>query len=170
MGGLARRTAQPGSRDRQRFHWVMLEAGRAHFPGAAALEVGPDDGTFADGLDALGYSVTCVDNKPGRGAVVLDVCRGRLDRVFDLIHCGQVLEHVVDDRAALANIRAMCGPRTLLLASAPDFPDPEHLRTYSRDSFVELLCGAGFRVLREASFFGRGRTCFGAVCQIREDG
>ena len=169
-GALSRRTAEAGSRDNQRYHWVTARAAEAVFRGAEALEVGPGDGTFAGGMRSAGFSVRTVD-LPGAGRPdwTLDITRNFVDQKFDLIHCGQVLEHVPDDRAALANIRRMCKPETLVLISAANFPDPEHVRTYTEAGFRTLVEEAGFDILEARQFRGNGRACFAAACKIKKE-
>src|SRR5581483_7125094 len=51
----------------------------------------------------------------------LDIQSSRLDGQWDLVHCSLLLEHLPDDLAALANMRAMTGKHLLLTTIAGDF-------------------------------------------------
>ena len=90
------------------------------------------------------------------------------DGAFDVILCSHVLEHVVDDRAAMRECRRVLGPGGRLLVQIPQnnsrattLEDPsittlearekhygqfDHLRLYGRD-FAQRLTQQGFRVI-----------------------
>ena len=87
------------------------------------------------------------------------------DSSFDVIYCSHVLEHVPDDRRAMAELRRVLRPsgwavllvpifgeRTVEDATVKDpqerrwrFGHPDHVRIYGSD-YVDRLRGAGFTV------------------------
>lgn len=85
------------------------------------------------------------------------------DNMFDVLICHRVLEHVLDDRAALKELLRILKPGGLLSISVPQnfafsstvdwsVPDPAvhgHVRTYGAD-FPECLAAAGFDVTAES--------------------
>jgi SAM-dependent methyltransferase len=162
LTGLAGRVARKGSRDHQRHWFVMDLAARLAGPDRTVLEAGPGDGTFGRGFLELGYRVVSAGPDPGPYPWPhhrLDLQRLGLPETFDLIHAGQVLEHVPDPDALMANLVRMTRPDSVLVVSVPDFTDPEHLRTYDRDGFHDFA-RRFMTVDLAAQFRGRGRTCF----------
>jgi SAM-dependent methyltransferase len=89
------------------------------------------------------------------------------DQTFDMVICNHVLEHVLDDRRAMSELRRVLKPGGLALMQHPvdqtlerTFEDPsvtsprerhqlfgqrDHVRVYGRD-FTDRLREAGFRV------------------------
>lgn len=82
------------------------------------------------------------------------------DASFDAALCTEVLEHIPDHEAAVAELARVMKPGGTLIASVPLLPapfDPSHVREgYTVDSFRALLAGAGFVVEEH-------RTCCHAV-------
>jgi SAM-dependent methyltransferase len=118
-------------------------------------------------LEQLGFEVTSVDASPA----ALDVLRGRLrgdvvaasldalpfpDDHFDGVVLGEVLEHVHDDRAALAELARVLQPGAPLALSVPANPalfGPSdewagHVRRYTREALLEACGAAGLTVER----------------------
>jgi len=106
------------------------------------------------------------DLRPGRAMVTMDVTRiDRPDGSFDAIWCSHVLEHVPDDRAAMAELRRVLAPGGWAAIGVPILPgttleDPsvtspaerarvfgqhDHVRAYGMD-VVGRLEEAGFSV------------------------
>lgn len=106
-----------------------------------------------------------VDKRQNRGALRADLTRLPLpDGSFDLIICNHVLEHVLDDRAAVDELARVCAPGGFLLISVPlnpasstthedladldaddrlrRFGDPDHWRTYGED-IADRFASAG---------------------------
>lgn len=83
---------------------------------------------------------------------VVDIARERLDRTFDLVLSSQVIEHIEDDDAMLARMRAMCGGYclvgTLQGTMRPSERSIGHLRNYTRRGLEEKMERAGFAVER----------------------
>ena len=87
----------------------------------------------------------------------LDIARSAPDdlrEVFDTAVCFNVLEHVADDRTAVANIAGLLkeGGRAIIMVPAHRWlygtSDRAlgHYRRYEREDFVRLLSGAGFEI------------------------
>jgi len=163
--GLATR-----ARLEQRHWWfrgrrIVLEAALSRVRPAAAAEVldlGAGTGATLDWLAPYGAAVG-VEVNPlavawarSRGHQVelasaeqLPFDAGR----FDLITCLDVLEHVADDAAALAEARRVAASDALLLVTAPAYPHlfaghdvaAGHRRRYRRGELLELARAAGWR-------------------------
>jgi len=89
-----------------------------------------------------------------RSARFVELGEGKPDDVpegpFDVILSSHTLEHVPDDRAALAEYAARLSPGGLLCVFVPvEEPgyNPDHVRVYSVTSISSLVAGAGFEVL-----------------------
>lgn len=68
---------------------------------------------------------------------------------LDLVCCSHVIEHVDDDAALLAMFHRQLSRDGWLLLNIPInevWDDPNHVRSYSKDSIGPLLRGAGFTV------------------------
>lgn len=75
---------------------------------------------------------------------------------FDLVLCTEVLEHLEDDAAGLAELRRVLRSRGRLILSVPllppPYPDPAHRRAgYTARGLRDLVERAGFRI-EEARF------------------
>lgn len=149
-----------------------------------ALDVGCSSGATSAVLkrDRGAVHVTGIEYDPA----LADLAREQLDEVllgdaneklaeleergerFDLVLCGDVLEHLVDPWIALRRIRALC-PRGHVVVSLPNVAhvstlgsllrgywpyrdrgihDRTHLRFFSRANLPELFEESGFRELR----------------------
>jgi trans-aconitate methyltransferase len=83
----------------------------------------------------------------------MDLGLENLGRQFDLVTCIDVLEHVDDDRAALANLLAMT--RKYMLLSVPLGPlfktearRMGHVHGYSRAELEDKIQAAGFEIVK----------------------
>lgn len=84
---------------------------------------------------------------------VLDLSRQTLGRKFDLITCIDVLEHIPDDEAALANLHTMTGKYLVLsVPLGPLFPvEAErmgHVHGYWRKELEQKIRQAGFEIVK----------------------
>jgi hypothetical protein len=82
---------------------------------------------------------------------VLDVEHARLPERFDLVMSVQVVEHLVEDRAAIANMAEMSERYVYVSTMAGTVRPSErrigHVRNYSRAELREKLEAAGLEVL-----------------------
>jgi len=114
----------------------------------SGLELDPDAAQFAA---ARG----CGEVKVGR---LEDLPWG--DGTFDLITCLDVLEHVPDDRGALAELRRVSKTGAWLLLTVPAYQAlwslhdaaNHHYRRYSRRGLRLVALEAGWRLVRMTSF------------------
>jgi SAM-dependent methyltransferase len=76
---------------------------------------------------------------------------------FDACLCSEVIEHIDDDTAAVAELARVLKPGGLLLLSVPTPPapaDPQHVREgYTLPDLANLLANHGFTVLRHQYCF-----------------
>jgi len=155
---------------------------RSAVPSGDVLDAGCGAGALAELLARRGYRVTAVDASPelvdytreriARAGLAerVEVRRGDLEtalkppgllrppllqnEAFDAAVCGEVLEHIGDDDAALHTIAAALKPGGVLALSVPagaeqyDWLDrwAGHYRRYDEDRLRVLLAGAGLEV------------------------
>lgn len=132
---------------------------------ARILEVGCGTGHNLTMLKRFGR-VDGIEIDPGARAIasrrlghaVLDAplpgLPGVEDRAYDLIACLDVIEHVVEDHAALASIARKLRPAGRVLITVPAFPwmwsahdvVNHHQRRYTRGSLAGLVRGAGLKL------------------------
>jgi len=143
-------------------------------PRGQILDAGCGAGTLTEILAKRGYRVTAVDASPEFVAHVKDRMRraGLDERVdvhienlegtelpdesFDGAVCGEVLEHLADDGAAVRGIARALKFGGALVLSVPARPDrfswldrwAGHHRRYDADSLRALLTDAGLRIER----------------------
>ena len=144
-------------------------------PGSAAparvLDAGAGRGTLALALASRGYAVTALDDsadfltylqRRAVGGSRLQLVRGDMAAlplaagVFDGAVCGEVLEHVADDGAAVAGLERALRPGGVLVATVPGGRDryswldrwAGHVRRYELAELRALVEARGFDVLR----------------------
>lgn len=82
------------------------------------------------------------------------------DGIFDFVFALDVLEHVLDDRAALAEVWRVLKPKGLAIIAVPAYQflwsrsdlRAHHHRRYGKGRFRRLLVGVGFDILRLTYF------------------
>jgi SAM-dependent methyltransferase len=92
--------------------------------------------------------------------IQLDATLPRFREEFDVVGAFDVIEHIEQDAAVLANARAALRPGGGLLLTVPQHEwlwsgtdvAAHHLRRYTRDGLRARLVGAGFEILRITSF------------------
>lgn len=129
------------------------------------LEIGSGTGGNLDVLSAHG-EVTALEPS----AFAAAIARGRHPQItivedfwpqaaarmaeFDIIVMMDVLEHLQDDRLALAEARNHLAPYGALIVTVPAYPglwsehdvSLSHFRRYGRRAFIQLAQGAGMRI------------------------
>jgi SAM-dependent methyltransferase len=142
---------------------LFLSAG----PGPEVLDAGAGQGSLSAKLAVLGFEVTSTDASPAAVAVLRDRVPGEVleadvtvlpfpDAAFDAAVLGEVLEHVEDDRGALAEIARVLRPEGVLALSVPANPKlfgpsdvwAGHVRRYTRPALIDACTAAGFEVVR----------------------
>jgi methionine biosynthesis protein MetW len=158
-------------------HSRLLELLPASSPGARVLDVGCGPGYLCEALRDRGYVVTGIE-RPGWGPphgahgytlVEADLDHGlpKLDGLFDIIVCADILEHLREPETLLERLRLKLAPGGRLIASLPNsghwyfrlvvlsgrFPkrdkglfDGTHLHFFTWDGWRALLAGSGFGV------------------------
>ncbi len=151
------------------YYWVRRVA-RGH-PCRCILDVGCGDGLFFERLLEIGdtYGIEPDENllnedSPFRDRI--DVTTFGPDyatnRSFDLVLMLDVLEHINDDRGALARIWSLLNSGGYLILTVPalqflwSLHDVAncHCRRYTRHSLKRLLTGQNFEIVRLGYYFG----------------
>jgi SAM-dependent methyltransferase len=147
---------------------------RKYFPEASSFfELGCGTGVVLAALRARGPELTFAGGEPS--AAGLEIARSRLPDVplyqldgrrlpfeeeFDVVGAFDVLEHIDEDGAVLAQMHQAVKPGGGILLSVPQHPwlwSPVddyslHRRRYTARELVERLEVAGFQVVRKTSF------------------
>jgi SAM-dependent methyltransferase len=131
---------------------------------ARALDVGAAGGGNTRVLAGAGWEVCALEHSAagagvaaGRGLAVVRadaLCLPFADRSVDLVTALDVLEHLQDDRAAVAEVRRVLRPGGRLVVTVPvdmrlwSAHDEAvgHVRRYARAELLALLRGAGLEV------------------------
>jgi SAM-dependent methyltransferase len=142
---------------------LFLSAG----PGPEVLNGGAGQGTLSRRLAELGFEVTSTDVSPEAVELLRERAPGDSleadltslpfeDERFDAAVLGEVLEHIEDDRGALAEVARVLRPQGVLALSVPANPKLHgpsdvwagHVRRYTRQELLEACSAAGFTVHR----------------------
>lgn len=79
-----------------------------------------------------------------------DLCRSKAPRVYDVVICEQVLEHVVDPWGAARTLYQLCKPGGHVVVSTPFLirlhGEPGDYWRFTSDGLRSLLAGAGLDV------------------------
>jgi 2-polyprenyl-3-methyl-5-hydroxy-6-metoxy-1,4-benzoquinol methylase len=120
------------------------------------LDYGCMDGVFTIRLQQLGAQAVGYDVSPAAIAQA-ERFRGAAEQPtfttvlpgpgqFDLVYCNEVLEHVDDDSALVAELMALLAPGGTLVGTTPvgrSFWDPDHKRFYDEMSLRRTLVPFG---------------------------
>lgn len=153
-----------------------------HRPPAKLLDLGCSGGLLSEKMRAFGHTVTGVD------VLEIDGVRDRVDHFvkanldeglpaeltdrgpFDVVVCGDILEHVRQPEEILEQIRELLAPSGVLITSVPNFGhwyartrtvlglfdydqrgllDNGHVRFFTRRGLMRRLRNAGFKVVHQ---------------------
>lgn len=153
---------------------LLAWALRRYFPGARSfLEVGCGTGFVLAGIasafpelqlaaseaaaDGLAHAAARV---PAASLMQMDARRIPFRDEFDVVGAFDVIEHIEDDRAVLAGLRAAAAPAGGLLLTVPQHPylwsefdaRAGHVRRYRAAELRGKLLEAGFEIVRMTSF------------------
>jgi SAM-dependent methyltransferase len=142
---------------------LFLSAG----PGPEVLNGGAGQGTLTQKLAELGFDVTSTDVSPEAVQLLRARAPGLTveadltslpfdDASFDGVVLGEVLEHIEDDRRALAEVARVLRQEGVLALSVPANPrlyGPSdvwagHVRRYTRPELLDACAAAGLTVRR----------------------
>jgi SAM-dependent methyltransferase len=139
-------------------------------PRARVLDAGCGSGRTLEELvdygDAAGIELDGDAAELARMRGIGEVQVGTLEQLpwpsetFDLITCLDVIEHIADDRAALAELRRVCRPGGFALVTVPAYQAlwslhdeaNHHHRRYSRRALRNAADDSGWTVVRMSSF------------------
>jgi SAM-dependent methyltransferase len=146
---------------------LLLDLFLSAAPGPQVLDAGAGQGTMSIRLEHLGFEVTSTDVSSAAVAVLRERLAGDVERAsvtdlpfaaasFDGAVLGEVLEHVEEDEAALAEIARVLRPGGTLALSVPANPKlfgpsdewAGHVRRYTRPALLEACAAAGLTVNR----------------------
>lgn len=145
----------------------LLPTGRTTF-----LEIGCGTGDFiqqiahTENLEITGSEVYlkglayAKKNLPNLDFVQFDVTQGKIGKQFDIITAFDVIEHIDNDNAALANINQMLNKNGVLILSVPQHmflwsrldEIVKHKRRYSKRELLTRLKENGFEISFATSF------------------
>jgi SAM-dependent methyltransferase len=153
-------------REAERYNRFLADLVMRHRTGSGpALDFDAGSGTFAALLRDRGLSVRCLEPDghlqqliEGQGLDVIGEVAAIPDGSVDYVYSLNVLEHIEDDRAALAEIQRMLRPGGRLLLYVPAFQvlfssmDERvgHFRRYRRRALSDLVRAAGLHVEHSA--------------------
>jgi SAM-dependent methyltransferase len=145
-----------------------------HFPGARSLlEVGCGTGFVLSGIATAFPGLRLAGSEaateglafaqaraPGASLLQMDARRVPFRDEFDVVGAFDVIEHIEDDRAVLAEMRAAAVPGGGVLLTVPQHPwlwseydaRAGHLRRYRARELAAKIAGAGLEIVRMASF------------------
>jgi len=137
------------------------------YPPARVLEAGCGWGQNLDALDRAGYRVTGLDiarqsleklDRPGRTLIEADLSQPIPDDVerYDAVLSLDVIEHLDDDRSAVARLAELVEPGGVVIVGVPALPElfsefdavQGHRRRYLPESLRQAVEGAGLRIER----------------------
>jgi ubiquinone/menaquinone biosynthesis C-methylase UbiE len=132
--------------------WINAAINRWSSSGGRALEVGPGSGVYFPALaenfdEVIGADIEdaylsrlrpLTKTHPRVRLVRDDITRSEFpDGSFDLILCSEVIEHIRDSRAALAEMHRLLKPGCVLILSTPQKYSP--LEVFSKVAFLPVV-------------------------------
>jgi SAM-dependent methyltransferase len=148
------------------YNRYLLDTIRRHAkPGDRILDFGAGTGQFALPLHQQHFQVTALEPDASMsrriaatGVATVTSHTELAPASFDLVYSLNVLEHIMDDVTALAQLHAVLKPNGALLIYVPAFPilytsmDAKvgHVRRYRRETLAHAAQAAGFTIERMA--------------------
>ncbi len=142
---------------------LFLSAG----PRERVLNVGAGQGSFTRLLEDRGFAVVSTDVTASAIEVLRRSVRGEVmvadftdlpfpDQSFDAVVAGEVLEHIEDDRRALAEAARIVRPGGVIALSVPAHPEwfgasdrwAGHARRYTRARLERVIADSGLELRR----------------------
>lgn len=147
----------------------LIRSWTSNLGATSLLDVGCGPGHLLDEFRTHGYAgpMTGSDNsmetielnrlrQPWAQWEYNDITKSSLDKQFDLVICSEVLEHTVDDGAALANLARMSSRYLMVTVPAGPIRPLEagfgHLRHYTPSRLESMTCAVGFDVIRSSAW------------------
>jgi SAM-dependent methyltransferase len=175
-----------------RFDVVRRSLEEEHHEPKRILEIGCGEGAFASRLAQWGEYVGLEPDvrsfsvarerlaRLGRGEVRnVDFENFAADANFDLVCAFEVIEHLVDDRAALTEWSTLLAPGGFLLVSTPADPDRYnaydqyvgHIRRYKPEGLQDVLESAGLSQVRVVRYgfplYNLLELAYGGLASVR---
>ncbi len=139
----------------------MLDQLHTAFPGARFVGIDNAAETVAENRERL----------PWCRFEAVDLSASQLDEKFDVVVCSEVLEHVVDDEAALHHLVAMTGRYLMItVPTGPLFPLEAgfgHLRHYQLQDLVARVERAGLKIARAEEWGFPWMSAFKRAANLR---
>jgi len=157
-----------GSKERQRATFILLKKILPLKRKISVLHIAPEDSIRKLFLDYSNINYISIDLNPSRAMLKEDLMHLSFkNNLFDLVICSHVLEHILDDLAALEEIFRVMKKNSYAIIQVPLFNrrktlegvnysfekkinlfgQKDHLRAYGRD-FENILKSAGFLVFK----------------------
>ena len=146
---------------------LLLDLLLSLHPGRDVLNVGAGQGSFTRLLEARGLDVVSADVSQAAIDVLEERVRGQVlhadmtklpfpDCSFDAVVAGEVIEHIEDDRGAIAEAARVLRPGGVLALSVPAHPEwfgpsdrwAGHIRRYTRPHLEEAVAAGGLMLVR----------------------
>lgn len=121
------------------------------------LELMAKKGFIADGIDGSAEAVKLCKERLGASAGIIECCfidEFKPDKSYDLLLCGEVLEHIEDDESFIMQINRLAAINGILIVTVPlDMnlwskadENAGHFRRYTKSEIFAKLQNAGFCV------------------------
>ncbi|MDI6903797.1 MAG: class I SAM-dependent methyltransferase [Methanocellales archaeon] len=160
--------------DKERFEKIILEVKES----CSVLDLGCGSGILGEFLNKRNKYVGLDINKNYLKNLHFKGIEGILgvvehlpfaDKVFDVVICAEVLEHVFNPKIVLENIHKILKRNGKVIVSVPNvaywdyrkellfgrFPEnksevypPEHIRFFTKDDIMQLMANSGFRCIK----------------------
>jgi SAM-dependent methyltransferase len=146
---------------------LLLDLLLSMHPGRHVLNVGAGQGSFTRLLEARDFDVVSADVSHAAVDVLEERVLGRVlqadmtrlplpDCSFDAVVAGEVIEHIQDDRRAIAEAARVLRPGGVLALSVPAHPEwfgasdrwAGHIRRYTRPRLEEAVDAGGLKLVR----------------------